>query len=166
MEPQAPPPNEPANTDTSAPVVTSSMGAPSARKRWLLIAAVVLIALLLIGGAVALFAHSKSSNASIDNEEHKYEAIVTIDSKGFMPGTLTVKPDTEVFFENHSQNSEGETGPAVQVVQSKAAAKQTADFNSDQIPATSGYGYTFRKAGTYQFYNAANVKQTVTVIVK
>jgi len=164
MEPQQPP------ITNETPTVTTSSPEPSSTgitKQRLLVVAAVVVGLLLIGGGLAIWQHhSSTKNVTIDSEEHKYEATVQLDGQSFIPATLTVKPDTEVFFENRAVNVEGEPGRSIHVVQSKAAANQTADFNSGQIPAKGGYGYVFRKSGTYQFYDADNVSSTLTIIVK
>ncbi len=137
------------------------------KNKLIIVAGLVILLLIIIGIAINHKDRTiiTKNQGIVDNEEHKYEATVTITADNIIPGTLLIKPDTELFFENHSVNAEGENSVSHTIIQSKAAANQAPNFNSGQIVAGSGYGYTFRKAGTYQFFDAGNPKLTITVNV-
>lgn len=135
------------------------------RRRVVLLSLAGVLVLVIV--AVVWVQKVHHTSTMVDDERHTYEATVVMDGKTMLPATLAIKPDTEVFFENHSKsNDQDETGPAVQLIQSKAAADQAPNFSAGSIAASSGYGYIFRKSGTYRFFNASSVQQTVTVVVR
>ncbi len=148
----------------------SPQSIPSSKRKLYMILTVIAVIFVLVVGGIAIGYHNHQrkllSQAMVDIEQHNYEATVVIGNTGYTPATLTVKPDTEVFFENHTTNAEGENGTSRTVLQSKAAAIQDTGFHSGQILAQSGYGYVFRNSGTFQFYDADNPTLTVTIIVK
>jgi hypothetical protein len=126
--------------------------------------AIVLLTAVVVGSII--ITHNNHLARQVDIEEHKYEATVVISSSNYTPATLVIKPDTEVFFENHSLNLEGENGLPHTAVQSKASTDQATGFSSGQILAQSGYGYIFKKSGTFHFFDADNPTLTETIVVK
>ena len=139
---------------------------PSKKKMYVIIATVLLLLIIIVASLVVVHDNHKAVASQIDIEQHNYEATVVITANAYTPATLTIRPDTEVFFENHSLNQEGENGLTHTVMQSKASHNQTEGFDSGQILAKSGYGYVFRNTGTYQFYDADNPSLTETIVVK
>lgn len=132
--------------------------------RMLLIIFIIVGALIIALIAILIIRHHKST--LVDVEAHKYEATVTITKNAYIPATLLIRPDTEVFFQNQNVSSEGDEGIAHTVLQSKASTDQAQGFSSGQIQYQSGYGYIFRNKGTFHFYDAANINETETIVVK
>jgi plastocyanin len=90
-----------------------------------------------------------------DHEEHDYEAVVSLNTAGFLPGSIRVKPMTRIYFENHDNKTH-----SVQV-----ASSPDHDFLSHTIEVAAGYGYTFTKPGTYTFHDAFNPTANGVVMV-
>ena len=140
---------------------------PTRRRAWIRRAGPLLAGVAGIAIGTIVWMYHTHRTTMIDDERHAYEATVVMNGKNIIPATLTIKPSTEIFFENHSKSDDqGEAGLAIHLLQSKAATNQAPNFHAGAILADSGYGYIFRKSGTYQFFNADAVQQTVTVIVK
>lgn len=168
MDPQL---QQPPNTPPldSPPTVVAPTDDRKHKKLMVIVAVVVL--LVVIAGA-ALFSYHKNYSAtnnvhkSYDPEEHKYESVVSITQDGFSPATLTIKPWTEVFFQNNVINPvepDEAAGPRT-VAQSKAATQEQY-FSTTQILNKSGYGHTFINPGTYQFYDTQAPTHSLTIIV-
>jgi plastocyanin len=158
------------NTKTAEAIPTQNSNLPpvlkTSHKKFYLALGITIVLLSAVVVGSIIITHNNHLARQVDIEEHKYEATVVISSNNYTPATLVIKPDTEVFFENHSLNQEGENGLPHTAVQSKASTDQTAGFSSGQILAQSGYGYIFRKSGTYHFFDADNPTLTETIVVK
>lgn len=133
------------------------------------------VLLILIGLGLILSHHSNNNssggsgstnNAAVsdaDYDGYKYEATITVNDNGFNPATLSVKPDTRVYW----KSADGDTATH-HIVQSEDNTKEpvfggndSRDFGTD-----GGYAYSFRRTGTYKYHDSKNPALNGEIIVQ
>lgn len=115
------------------------------------------LAIAVVAVLLARLIFSVVHPADQDFERHNYEASVTIAAAGFTPGTISVKPQTRVYFENHD-------GTRHKLL--PTGKEPDSRFVGASVEANAGYGFTFTKKGTYKFYDATNPTANGAVIVQ
>jgi plastocyanin len=155
MDPQQMPPIESYTTSPSQP--TSSK-----RRKLILTGALIVILAALAVASYLVLGGSGRSQASQEDEEHKYEATVNIDGGGFQPAVLTVRPDTRVYFE--SKDGQGHRLVATATPQTDHAFAEASE--QGPLEQASGYAYSFHQKGVYIFHDATNPTNNGEVIVK
>lgn len=150
------------NPEQFGPVI-SDFTPPAAGGAWkwpkfVAIAVVVVVA----AGLIGYFGFGIGRSNSQEDEEHKYEATVAITQNGFQPATLTVRPDTRVYFESQD-------GQIHRLVPNSAPnVDHPFALGSEQGPLeeAGGYAYSFHAKGVYTFHDASNPTQNGQVIVE
>jgi plastocyanin len=138
--------------------------------------AIVIIAILIIGGAVAAFAVSRDSdkenkndnhtNTSSQNESEEYKETenegdettetnkVEIENFSFKPATITVKKGTTVTWTNEDS------------VEHTVTPDTEGDFEgSDLLAKGETYSFTFDKVGTFSYHCKPHPQMQAKVIV-
>jgi plastocyanin len=134
-------------------------------KRSLIIIILVIIEVVLIGGAYTLGTRLKESPTQKEPEnlaeKVKGTAIVNVTSGGFKPDTITVKKGTLVTFTNKDSKQHRVASDP------HPTHTKLASFDSPNLKKGEKYFFLFDKAGTFTYHDHLNpLKFNGTVIVK
>lgn len=131
----------------------------------------VIVAVLVIVGAIFIFALSRGSNVTTTNPttqpiqpestvNNVQQQVVTVTTTGFTPATLSIKAGSRVVWQNKS-------GQVVTVNSANHPTHQVyRPLNLGEFNDGSSVQLVFDKAGTYTYHNHLNDSQTGQIVVQ
>lgn len=119
-------------------------------KKGLMIGIIVVIALVIIVGAILIF--NKPKNNIVPNPTPNAETI-TIQNLAFTPSTITIKVGDTITWTNKDSMAHTVTSDS------------GTELNSNTLSTGQTYSHTFNTVGTYNYHCSIHLSMKATVIV-